>query len=50
MNIQMKEIHGIGICDITSPSSNEFHKEQTWVYLDIVDEIRAPFPWHSIGF
>jgi hypothetical protein len=24
--------------------------EQTWVYLDIVDETREPFPWHLIIF
>jgi hypothetical protein len=38
MNIQMNELHGIGIRDITSLSSDKFHKEQTWVCLDIVDE------------
>jgi len=50
MNIQMKELHGIGIHDITSPSSNEFHKEQTWVCLVIIDETHAFSPWHLIGF
>jgi hypothetical protein len=48
MNIQMKEVHGIGIRDITSPTNNEFHEEQTWVCLDIVDETCAPSPWHLI--
>jgi len=50
MNIQMNELHGIGIHDITSLSSNEFHEEQTWVCLDIVNETYAPFSWHLIGF
>jgi hypothetical protein len=50
MNIQMIEFHGIGICDITSPYSNKFHKECIWDCLDMVDEIHAPSPWHLIGF
>jgi hypothetical protein len=50
MNIQMNELHGIDICDITSLSSNEFHKVRTWACLDIVDEIDAPSPWHLIGY
>jgi hypothetical protein len=49
MNVQMKELHGIGIRDITSPFNDEFHKERTWVCLDIVDETHAFSPWHSIG-
>ncbi len=44
MNIQMNELHGIGIHDITSPSSDKFHKEQIWVCLDIIDEIHVPSP------
>jgi len=50
MNIQMNELHGIGIRDITSFFSDVFHEEWTWVYLDIVNEIHTPFPWHLIGF
>jgi hypothetical protein len=49
MNIQMNELHGIGIHDITSPFSDEFHKEWTWVCLDIIDKTHAPSLWHSIG-
>jgi hypothetical protein len=44
MNIQSNEPHGIGIRDITSPSSNEFHEEQTWACLDIVNKTHAPSP------
>jgi hypothetical protein len=29
MIIQMNELHGIGIRDVTSPSSNEFHEKRT---------------------
>jgi hypothetical protein len=50
MNIQMNKLHGIGIYDITSPFSNKFHEEWTWICLDIVDETHAPSPWDSIGF
>ncbi len=50
MNIQMNELHGIDICDITSHYNDKFHKEWTWVYSDIVDEIHALSPWHSISF
>jgi hypothetical protein len=46
----MNEPHGISICDITSFFSDKFHEEQTWVYLDIVDETREPSLWHWIGF
>ncbi len=49
MNIQMNEFHDIDIHDITSPFNNEFHKERTWVYLDIVNETHVLFPWHLIG-
>jgi hypothetical protein len=49
MNIQMNELHGISICNITSPSNDEFHEERTWVCLDIVDETHAFFPWHLIS-
>jgi hypothetical protein len=45
----MNEFHGIGIHDITSLSNNEFHEEQTWACLDIINETHAPFPWHLIG-
>jgi hypothetical protein len=31
----------LGICDITSLSIDKFHEDQTWVYLDIVDEIHV---------
>jgi hypothetical protein len=50
MNIQMNELCGIGICDIASLSNDKFHKEQTWVCLDIIDKTHAPSPWHSIDF
>jgi len=40
----MIELHYVGIYDITSPFSNEFHKERTWACLDIVDETHEPFP------
>jgi hypothetical protein len=50
MNIQMNEFHGISIYDITSPSSDTFHKEQTWASLDIVGEIHELSPWCWIGF
>jgi hypothetical protein len=46
----MNERHGIGIHNITSFFSNEFHKERTWVCLDIVEEGDAPSPWHLIGY
>jgi hypothetical protein len=42
MNIQMTELYDIGICDIASFSSEKFHKERTWAYLDIVDETHEP--------
>jgi hypothetical protein len=45
----MNEHHGIGIHDITSHFSDEFHKERTWVCLDIVDKIYAPSSWYLIG-
>jgi hypothetical protein len=35
-------LHGIRICDITSPPSDEFHKEWTWVCLNTIDETHAP--------
>jgi hypothetical protein len=44
MNIQMNELHGNGIHDITSPSNEKFHKEWTWPCLDIVDETHAVSP------
>jgi hypothetical protein len=44
MNIHMNEIYS-GIRDITSPFNNKFHKERTWVCLDIVDETCESFPW-----
>jgi hypothetical protein len=44
MNIQMNELHGIDICDITSLSSDKFHKEQTWIYLDTINETHLPSP------
>jgi hypothetical protein len=50
MNIQMNELHGIGIRDITSFFNDEFHEEWTRVCLDIVDKIHEPFSWHLIGF
>jgi hypothetical protein len=40
----MNELHGIDICDITSHYNDKFHKEWTWVYSDIVDEIHALSP------
>jgi hypothetical protein len=46
MNI-MDEFHllkDVRIHHITSLSSDKFHKEWTWVCLDIVDETHAPFP------
>jgi hypothetical protein len=49
MNIQMNELCGIDIHNITSLFNNEFHKEQTWVYLDIVNETDAFSLWHLIG-
>jgi hypothetical protein len=49
MIIQMNELYGIGICDITFFFNDEFHEEWTWACLDIVDEIHAPSPWHLIG-
>jgi hypothetical protein len=42
----MNELHGVGICHITSPINNEFHEE--WACLDIDDETREPFPWPLI--
>jgi hypothetical protein len=50
MNIQMNELHGISIDDITSPSNDKFHKKRIWACLDIVDETYAPSPWHLIGY
>jgi hypothetical protein len=44
MNIQMNELHGINIHDITSLINNEFHVEHTWVCLDFIDETYAPSP------
>jgi hypothetical protein len=46
MNIQINEPHGIDIYDITSPSNDEFHEEQIWACLDIVDKIHEASPWH----
>ncbi len=40
----------VRIHHITFPFSDEFHKEWTWVCLDIVDETHGPSPWHLIGF
>jgi hypothetical protein len=42
MNIDMNELHGVGIYDITSPFNDKFYKEQTWAYLDIIDETCEP--------
>jgi hypothetical protein len=42
MNIQMNELHGIDIRDITSPYNDEFHEERTWACLYIVDKTHAP--------
>jgi hypothetical protein len=39
MNIQMNELYGNGIHDITSLFSDKFHEEWTWACLDIIDEI-----------
>jgi hypothetical protein len=39
----------MGIHDITSSFSNEFHKECPGAWLDIDDGILSPFPWHSIN-
>jgi hypothetical protein len=50
MNIQMNEFHGIDIHDITSPSNDMFHEEQTWGCLDIVGEPHELSPWCWIGF
>jgi hypothetical protein len=44
MNIQMNELHGINIHDITSLVNNEFHEECTRACLDIIDETYAPSP------
>jgi hypothetical protein len=49
MNIQMNELHGIGIRDIKSLFNNKFHKQSTWVCLNIVDETFAPSLGHLIG-
>ncbi len=49
MNIHMNELYG-GIRDITSLFNNKFHKEQTWVCLDIVDETHESSPWCLISF
>jgi hypothetical protein len=38
MNIHMNECHGVGIRDITSHFSDEFHEIRTWACLDIVGE------------
>jgi len=48
MNIQMNELYGIH--DVTSPFSDKFHEEWTWVCLDIINETHAPSPWHLISF
>jgi len=48
----MDEFHilkNVCICHITSLSNNKFYKKQTWACLDIINEIHAPSPWHSIG-
>jgi len=44
-----EEVFNVCICHITSFSNDKFHKEQTRACLDIVDEIHASSPWHSIG-
>ncbi len=49
MNIHMNEFHSIDIRGITS-LYNKFHEEWTWACLDIVDEIREPFPSCLIQF
>jgi hypothetical protein len=41
MIIQMNKFHSIGIRNITSPFKDQFHKERTWAYLNIVDEIHV---------
>ncbi len=48
MNIHMNELHGVGICHITSPFNNEFHEEWTWACFNIVDETCEPPPWPLI--
>jgi hypothetical protein len=49
-DFQMNELHGIGIYDITSFSSDKFYEERTSACLDNINYIHAPFPWHLIGF
>jgi hypothetical protein len=44
MNNHKNELHSVGIRDITSPFSNEFHEERMWVCLNIVDETRETPP------
>jgi hypothetical protein len=39
-----------GVCDITSPSSDESHKEWPWACLDIACESPSLFPWHFMSF
>jgi hypothetical protein len=46
----MDELHGVGIYGITSPSSDKFHGEQTWAYLDTIDETCEPSSWHLMSF
>jgi hypothetical protein len=40
----------IGVCDITSPSNDEFHKEWPWICLDIINAILSLISWHLIVF
>jgi hypothetical protein len=40
----MNELHNVGIYDITSVFSDEFHEKQTWVCLDIINETCEPSP------
>ena len=46
----MQAIGDGGICDITSPSKDESHKERPWVYSDIKCENPSLLPWHLISF
>ncbi len=45
--MHMNEFHCVGIYDITSPFNDKFHKEQTWAYLDNVNETRELCTWLS---
>jgi hypothetical protein len=50
MQVMMQAMGDGGVHDITSPSSNESHKERPWACSNTTCESPSFFPWHLINF